>query len=170
VLDGRYWRELRGTIRRSRLGDRLEHLGEVSAAQKVKLLHSLSAFVQPSIKPEALGTASLEAQAAGVPVVAPDEGVFPEMLGLTGGGLLFAPGDSDALAGALAQLIEDKGRADAMGESAARAIERDFSAEAAASALEDVLAGVTSHVDEGGVEDGEETVQAGEEGRTEGDR
>jgi glycosyltransferase involved in cell wall biosynthesis len=57
--------------------------------------------VQPSILPEILGTVALEAQAAGLPVVAPKEGAFPEMLALTGGGLTFAPRDPDALADAL---------------------------------------------------------------------
>ena len=146
VLDRRYWRGIEATVRESGLGDRFEYLGEVSFAEKVALLHSLSAFCQPSIKPEALGTASLEAQAAGVPVVAPNDGVFPEMLGVTGGGLLFEPEDADALAQRLSELLDDPARAEAMGESGARAVAQHFSAEAAASALERLLGDVTENV------------------------
>ena len=71
--------------------------------------------MQPSILPEILGTVALEAQAAGLPVVAPKEGAFPEMLALTGGGLTFAPRDPDALADALRALMDDPGRADELG-------------------------------------------------------
>ncbi|MGI5819678.1 MAG: glycosyltransferase family 4 protein [Armatimonadota bacterium] len=143
VLDRGYWRQLRRAIRRCGLADRVDVLGEVSRDEKVALLHSLSAFCQPSIKPEALGTASLEAQAAGVPVVAPDEGVFAEMLGLTEGGLLFESGRADALAAQLAALMDDPERADEVGESGARGVGRLFSADAAASAMERILGDVT---------------------------
>jgi glycosyltransferase involved in cell wall biosynthesis len=147
VLDRRYWREIRATIRRERLSDRVEYLGEVSVADKVTLLHSLSAFCQPSIKPEVLGTAALEAQAAGVPVVAPDEGVFPGMLGLTGGGVMFESGDVDALAERLAELMDDPVRADAMGESGAAQVARQFSAELASETMEAILTALEAQGD-----------------------
>ncbi|MGM0492506.1 MAG: glycosyltransferase family 4 protein [Armatimonadota bacterium] len=140
VLDRKYWREIRRMIRLAGLTDRFEHLGEVTFAEKVAMLHSLSAFCQPSIKPEALGTAALEAQAAGVPVVAPNDGVFLEMLGVTGGGLLFASEDAHDLAAGLNELMDDPDRAEAMGESGAREVAKHFSAEAAASAMERILA------------------------------
>jgi phosphatidylinositol alpha-mannosyltransferase len=125
----------------------VEYLGEVSVADKVTLLHSLSAFCQPSIKPEVLGTAALEAQAAGVPVVAPDEGVFPGMLGLTGGGVMFESGDVDALAERLAELMDDPVRADAMGESGAAQVARQFSAELAPETMEAILTALEAQGD-----------------------
>lgn len=145
ILDRRYWRDVQASVRAAGMDERFEYLGEVSLDEKIALLHSLSAFCQPSIKPEALGTASLEAQAAGVPVAAPHEGVFPEILDLTGGGLLFEPADTDTLASRLTELMDDPDRADAMGESAARAVAQHFSAEAAASAMERILEDVDEH-------------------------
>ncbi len=124
VLDRRYLRDIQRRVRRADLADRVEFLGELERAEKIAFLHSLSALVQPSIKPEVLGTVALEAQAAGLPVVAPDEGVFPEMLAATGGGVLFAPADADDLAAGLAGLMDDPGAADAMGESGAQAVAR----------------------------------------------
>jgi glycosyltransferase involved in cell wall biosynthesis len=165
VLDREYWREVQEAACQAAVRDRLEHLGEVEFAEKVALLHSASAFCQPSIEPEALGTASLEAMAAGLPVVAPDGGVFPETLGLTGGGLTFEPANAGSLARRLTELMDDPERADEMGESGAREIRRHFSAEAAASAMGTILRDVTDHAQSGGRTDGEEALQAGEEGQ-----
>ncbi|MFP4248075.1 MAG: glycosyltransferase family 4 protein [Armatimonadota bacterium] len=145
VLDRKYWREIRRAIHRCGLSEQVDILGEVTFAEKVALLHSLSAFCQPSIKPEALGTAALEAQAAGVPVVAADDGVFPETLDVTGGGVLFEPESTEDLAVRLSELMDDPARADAMGESGARGVAEHFSAEAAASAMERILADVTAN-------------------------
>ncbi len=170
VLDRGYWREIRRTISDAGLSRHFEYLGEVDFAGKVSLLHSASAFCQPSIKPEALGTASLEAMAAGVPVVAPNEGVFPETVEVTGGGLLFEPGSADSLADALGELIDDPHRADRMGEGGASKIRECFSAGAAASALGRVLEDVTQDRQSGGRDDGEEVMQAGKEGQAEEDR
>jgi len=122
-------------MRSAGLADRVEFLGELDRAEKVAFLHSLSALVQPSIKPEVLGTVALEAQAAGLPVVAPDDGVFPEMLAATGGGLLFAPTDADGLAARLAGLIDDEDAADAMGDSGAQAVARLHGEAACAEAM-----------------------------------
>lgn len=165
VLDGEYWREVQEAARDAGVRDRIEHLGEVGFAEKVALLHSASAFCQPSIEPEALGTASLEAMAAGLPVVAPNDGVFPETLGLTGGGLTFEPANAGALASRIIELMDDPQRADEMGERGACEIRRHFSAEAAASAMETILTDVTDHTQSGGGTNGEEALQAGEEGQ-----
>jgi glycosyltransferase involved in cell wall biosynthesis len=56
---------------------------------------------------EAKGIYVLEALAAGVPVVQPRHGAFPEIVEATGGGLLFEPDKPQALANAIAQLMDD---------------------------------------------------------------
>jgi glycosyltransferase involved in cell wall biosynthesis len=61
----------------------------------------------PTVYREAKGLYVLEALAAGVPVVQPDHGAFPELIAATGGGLLCTPEDPAALAAALAQLMDD---------------------------------------------------------------
>jgi len=142
VLDRGYFRDIERRVRRARLQDRVEFLGELDLDEKIALLHSLSALCQPSIKPEVLGTVALEAQAAGLPVIAPDEGAFPEMLELTRGGVLFAPGDADDLAARLAQMADDPDGADAMGERGAAAVARHCTAEAAAEATIALLEGI----------------------------
>jgi glycosyltransferase involved in cell wall biosynthesis len=85
----------------------VEVVGELDLPGKTAFLHSCSVFAQPSRGYEVRGLTVLEALAAGTPVVAPDSGVFPEMLALTGGGLLFHTGDAASLAEALARLQDE---------------------------------------------------------------
>jgi len=59
----------------------------------------------------ACGLYVLEALATGVPVVQPAHGVFPELIEMTGGGLLCEPNNPKALAAALESLLLDPARA-----------------------------------------------------------
>ena len=78
-------------------------------------LRDLTAFAVPSQFPEAFGLYVLEALAAGVPVVLPDDGAFPELVETTKGGVIYEPNDSSALAHALERLISQPNEAHAMG-------------------------------------------------------
>ncbi|MGC9320426.1 MAG: glycosyltransferase family 4 protein, partial [Armatimonadota bacterium] len=165
VLNRRYWGQIQRSVRRAGLSDRFEHLGEVTLDEKIAMLHSLSAFCQPSIQPEVLGTTALEAMAAGLPVVVPEDGVFPEMMELTGGGVLFGPEHPEALASALARLMDHPGEADRLAGSGAQAVAQYYSPDAVAGDMEAVLAqavGSQQRVRRGVA--GEGTVQTGEEG------
>ena len=92
-----------------------ERLGMVFSAGDV--------FAFPGIG-ESLGMVYLEAQAAGLPVVALAEGGVPEVVAAGRTGLLTPPGDDAAYGRALAALVVDRERRLAMGE-AARAYVRD---------------------------------------------
>ena len=69
--------------------------------------------------------------AAGVPVVQPRIGPFPELIEAAGGGVTYE-GDSNALAVALEELLSDPGRAQSLGLAGRRAALEKFSAEAMA--------------------------------------
>lgn len=140
ALDRRYLKQIQRKIKDAEIGKYIEFVGELSFAEKIEFLHSLSVLCQPSIKPETLGMVALEAQAAGLPVVVPDAGVFPEMLAVTGGGVLFAPADALDLARKLAGLMDDGAAADRMGKQGAAAVKRHFSPDAAAETLIALLA------------------------------
>ena len=98
---------------RERFG--FEDLGYLSRDRKIEFLRGLDAFSVPTDYRAAKGLYVLEALAAGVPVVQPRIGVFPELVSATGGGLTFAPGDSHDLAGMLKQLADDPREAVRMG-------------------------------------------------------
>jgi glycosyltransferase involved in cell wall biosynthesis len=73
-----------------------------------EFLRAFDVFCLPSLH-EGLPLSVLEALAAGVPVVATSAGGIPEALA-RGGGVLVPPGDADALANALLELIADPSR------------------------------------------------------------
>jgi glycosyltransferase involved in cell wall biosynthesis len=135
---------LRERIASAGLTERFEYLGEIGLEEKVRFLRSLSVFCLPSRYAEQRAMACLEAMAAGVPAIVPKLGLFPELIGLTGGGLLApfdraqgalsgverAPvGDAAAFADALGSLMDDPDRADRMGRAASEGVARHFSAE-----------------------------------------
>jgi glycosyltransferase involved in cell wall biosynthesis len=91
-------------------------------------------FSVPARYGEAFGLYVIEAMAAGVPVVQPRVAAFPELIEATGGGVLCAPGDPQALAEAIEELLLDPARAQALGEAGRRAVFDRFSAEAMARA------------------------------------
>jgi glycosyltransferase involved in cell wall biosynthesis len=75
-------------------------------------------FAAPSLM-EGLGTSLLEAAMHGLPVVATDVGGIPELIEHDRTGVLVPPGQSSALATALADLLRDPGRAGRLGAAAA---------------------------------------------------
>ena len=70
----------------------------------------------------AYGLYVLEALAAGVPVVQPATGVFPELLEITGGGVLCEPNNADALADAIEGLLLNPDHARELGKRGREAI------------------------------------------------
>src|SRR5579863_3537380 len=89
-------------------GARLLALGRLDRAALVKVFQAASLFVYPSLY-EGFGLPPAEALACGVPAVALDTSSLPEVVG--DAGVLVPPGDTAALAAALARLIADPGRA-----------------------------------------------------------
>ncbi|MEM1250748.1 MAG: glycosyltransferase [Acidobacteriota bacterium] len=88
--------------------DAFEHVEIPDRAAKVRFLESLDVLSVPTAYEEPKGLFVLEALAAGVPVVQPAHGSFPELLRSTGGGLLVAPGDAKELAEALRSILADR--------------------------------------------------------------
>ncbi len=67
--------------------------------------------------------------ASGVPVVLPDEGVFPELIGKGGGGFLYDPTDRDGLKSALGVLLADPGFRERLGREGMESASLHFSSE-----------------------------------------
>jgi glycosyltransferase involved in cell wall biosynthesis len=97
-------RALDADIARLRLGERIQLLGAVPPEQLTMHYASADLFVLPS-RFEGFGMAYTEAIAHGVPVVGTTAGAIPEAVP-AGAGVLVAPDDVEALAGALRRLME----------------------------------------------------------------
>jgi glycosyltransferase involved in cell wall biosynthesis len=85
------------------LDRRVHLLGHLD--EPARLIAEAACFVMSS-REEGLGTSVLEAMALGIPVASTAAGGLPEML-QDGAGLLVAPGDPAALAGAVERLLRD---------------------------------------------------------------
>jgi glycosyltransferase involved in cell wall biosynthesis len=105
-------------LRAAGLQDAFHYEGVVDRAGKIALLSGLDVFTVPTTYRDPKGLFVLESLAAGVPVVQPHHGAFPELLEITGGGCLVEPGNPRALADQLAGLLSDPQRRLAMGTSA----------------------------------------------------
>jgi len=123
----RPWAErLRRQVGAWGLEDRVDWVGEVDRTHKIDFLRSLHVLSVPATYREPKGLYVLEALAAGVPVVEPRHGAFPELLEATGGGVLFEPGSASALAAALAGLMRDPERRRALGRRGREAVRADY--------------------------------------------
>lgn len=124
---------LAGLARGMNLADRLIMPGYV--ADGAAAYEAMDIAVMPSVLDEGLPTAALEAQAAGLPIVASDIGGTRETLVDGGTGRLAPPGDADALAVALAPLVEDPALRARMGAAAQARILGEFSLDGMLDAL-----------------------------------
>jgi glycosyltransferase involved in cell wall biosynthesis len=103
----RYLKEVRAMLDAAGLGPEFEYRGELDRASKLAFLRELDVLSVPATYDEPKGMFLLEAMASGVPVVQPRRGSFTEIVERTGGGLLVAKEDPDALASALERLLRD---------------------------------------------------------------
>jgi glycosyltransferase involved in cell wall biosynthesis len=96
-------------------------------AAKLEFLRSLTVFSVPALYGEAFGLYLIEALASGVPVVQPRHAAFPELIGATGGGILYEPGNVEALAEGIEHLILNAQLGRAMGARGQKAVWQEFS-------------------------------------------
>ncbi|HNX53238.1 MAG TPA: glycosyltransferase family 4 protein [Pontiellaceae bacterium] len=87
--DKKYISGLQKKLAKSGLGNDAEFIEDFSREQRIAFLKSLSVLCVPAEQGEAFGTYIIEALAAGVPVVQPDAGAFPELIAATGGGVIY---------------------------------------------------------------------------------
>ncbi len=87
--------------------DRITRLSWVDDPDRDALVHGATVFAYPS-RYEGFGFPPLEAMSAGIPVVASTAGSLPEVLG--DAAVLVPEGDVDALATALADVLDDDDR------------------------------------------------------------
>jgi glycosyltransferase involved in cell wall biosynthesis len=124
-----YLKELTARVARYGLGDEFHYHGVLDRDAKIAFLQSLSVASVPTDYEEPKGMFVLEAMAAGIPVVQPRRGAFPEIVERTGGGMIVDAGDPAALADGLAALVVDGARRRDLGVRAAEGVRRHFTVE-----------------------------------------
>lgn len=113
-----YLEDVRQALARAGLAGEFTCRGAVDRDGKLSFLGSLDVLSVPATYDEPKGVFLLEAMARGIPVLEPRRGAFTEVVEKTGGGLLVAPDDPDALADGLYQLWRDPALRRTLGERA----------------------------------------------------
>lgn len=116
--------QLRDLADRLRVSNAVVFLGSVSAEEKLRLLRSSFAYIQPTIH-EVFGVEIAEAMSCGLPVVTSPVAAVPEVVGDCG---LFADAQDDrAFAGQMVQLLDNPEMAANLGGRARDRIVKHFS-------------------------------------------
>jgi glycosyltransferase involved in cell wall biosynthesis len=124
-----YLEVMRQRMRNAGLEREFAYRGSLDRAGKYEFLSTLDVFSMPAVSEDELGLPVLEAMSAGVPVVQPRRGVFPELIERTGGGIVVSPSDEDALTEGLLTLYQDPALARDLGRRGAAGVRAHFSVE-----------------------------------------
>jgi glycosyltransferase involved in cell wall biosynthesis len=138
-----YLEQVKQTLAAAGLADEFTYHGPVDRDGKIAFLSGLDVLSVPAPYEEPKGTFLLEAMAAGVPVVQPRKGAFPEIVEKTGGGVIVAPDDPAALADALLDLSRDPARLEQLSRRGYDGVREHYSIQTSVDRLIDVYAGVT---------------------------
>jgi glycosyltransferase involved in cell wall biosynthesis len=128
--------ELRELASSLGIEDRVRFVGFVDDPRRLYAMADV--VVVPSIRPDPLPNAALEAAAAGCCVVASGHGGLTEILHDGETGVLVEPGDPAALAAALRRLAADPGLRSRLGAAAATDVGRRYAPELLVSRVQDL--------------------------------
>ena len=139
VICGDGWRleEMRRLAHKLGVHEHVRFEGWLDAGELARELAEASVVAMPSVWPEPFGLVGIETFAAGRPVIASATGGIGDWLEDGVSGLSVEPGDADALARALNELLADPARQQAMGAAGKRAVAARFSPECHVAALLD---------------------------------
>jgi glycosyltransferase involved in cell wall biosynthesis len=121
------------------LEDDFRYVGEVTRQEKIAFLQQLDVLSVPTTYRDPKGLFVLEALAAGVPVVQPNHGAFPEWIEQTGGGRLFRPHSVEDLADSLEQILSNDELRQTLGQQGQRVVHEQFNDRAMAQSVLQVM-------------------------------
>jgi glycosyltransferase involved in cell wall biosynthesis len=134
-----YWQEQQNKLAAAGLADAYAYHGSVDRNGKLQFLESIDVLCVPTAYQEPKGLFVLESLAAGVPVVQPDHGAFPEVIARLGGGHLYAAGDQTALVDRLETVLSDLPAAKQLGQAGRTAVFEHATTDRAAARLIEML-------------------------------
>jgi glycosyltransferase involved in cell wall biosynthesis len=132
-----YWEHLHSLA--APFGDRVRFLSGVPHGELGPWYEVADVFVHPAVWQEPFGMILTEAMAFSCPVVSTYSGGVPEIVLHEKTGLLVERDDSNALAGAITELLENPDRARAMGQAGRERLEQEFGWDRTASRLSELL-------------------------------
>ena len=117
----------KGKLSAAGVADDAEFIADFSRAKRQAFLKSIDILCVPVEQGEAFGSYIIEAMAAGVPVVQPKAGAFPELIEATGGGIIYENPVDD-----LKAMLLDPERVRELGAQGRKSVHESFSIESMA--------------------------------------
>ena len=139
-----YLRSVERMLAAAGLSHEFAYRGVLDRPGKIEFLRGLDVFSVPCTYDEPKGLSLLEAMAAGVPVVQPRRGSFPEVVEKTGGGVLAATNDAAGLADAIHHLWKTPGLAAELGSKGAQNVREHYSVECMAGRAAEVYQAIAA--------------------------
>jgi len=124
--DRKYISDIKHKLREHGLQDQVEIHDDFEEVGLREYFQKVSMVSVPVRNGEAFGIYLLECMASGVPVVQPELGAFPEIVELTGGGLIYKENNPEALASSLEQLLKDPEKLDQLSRQGKVGVEEHF--------------------------------------------
>ena len=134
-----YWQEQQAKLASAGLADAYRYHGSVDRNGKLDFLEAIDVLCVPTTYQEPKGLFVLESLAAGVPVIQPAHGAFPELIGRLGGGHLYAAGEQAALVERLEMVLSDLPAARQLGQAGRTAVLKLATTDQAAARLVEML-------------------------------
>lgn len=133
-----YFEGLEKRIASAGLSDRFVYHGSPDLVEKVNLLRTFDLMSVPTDYHDPKGLFALESLAAGVPVILPEHGAFPELIASTQGGLLVRPSDAAHLCELIEQMKGDAALRSQLGQTGAQRVNERHAIELAATSMKQV--------------------------------
>ena len=109
------------------LKNSFEIYDEFTGNGKIDFLKAVDIVSVPVNKYDGYGLYIIEANSAGIPVVMPYTGAFPEIIAYTGGGIVYSPDTVEELAKNLATLLKDREKMKKLGTNGKRGVAENLS-------------------------------------------
>jgi glycosyltransferase involved in cell wall biosynthesis len=114
-------------IRENKLEKSVKIYPEFQGEKKLEFFNDVDVISVPVRKYDGYGLYLLEANAAGIPVVQPATGAFPEIVERTGGGVIYSPDTVPELISALHKLLTDRELISTLGEKGKKMVRQELS-------------------------------------------
>ena len=124
--DTQFIKEQKQKIARAGLEKSVFWVNEFEGAARQEFYDSVRLISVPVLNGEAFGLYQLEAMASGIPMVQPALGAFPEVIGLSAGGVIYGDNQPENLAEALQSLIFDEERLQSLSSAAINGVKAHF--------------------------------------------
>jgi glycosyltransferase involved in cell wall biosynthesis len=124
--DTKYIKAIKNKLTKSNLIEQVEFIDDFVDTGRKSFFSKVSVIAVPVRKGEAFGMYLLESMASGVPIIQPALGAFPEIVSISGGGIIYEPNTPTALCEVLAQLLSDPKKLDSLSAQARKGVEVNF--------------------------------------------